>query len=403
MSTEPFPAESNQDDAAGTWDRTPEDEVEAIVREQIDGDADRLTEMVEESDTPQFVETTAVAVPQMSLSDVMQLGSIAIASGNFPDLRNNEQAIVRIMAGRELGLQPMTALRDLYVVEGKVAMSSGLIASMIRNHPKYNYKIRSMDNEHCIIDFFENGEQVGDSAFSIEDARQAGIYRQGSGWTKYPRNMLFARALTNGARWHCPDAFDGAVYTPEELKPITNDGGGGYSTPAPVASSTAQPSAEGWGSPAAPASIDARPQPRSPYPVGISADELKNETCPVHLNHPASMSEARGAPVSFFMKGAMRSHAHPTGPREARAPWCGWQEIADDLKQEAGDALNEAGYTDGGEKRSIVEAVFDDLIDVPMSAYRIADWQAIADYNWQETGEGNAQPVEDEAEQNTML
>ena len=29
--------------------------------------------------------------------------------------------------------------------------------------------------------------------------------------------MLFARALTNGARWHCPDVFGGAIYEPEEL------------------------------------------------------------------------------------------------------------------------------------------------------------------------------------------
>ena len=29
--------------------------------------------------------------------------------------------------------------------------------------------------------------------------------------------MLFARAMTNGARVHCPEVFVGAVYTPDEL------------------------------------------------------------------------------------------------------------------------------------------------------------------------------------------
>jgi hypothetical protein len=29
--------------------------------------------------------------------------------------------------------------------------------------------------------------------------------------------MLFARAMSNGARWHCPDIFGGPIYTPEEL------------------------------------------------------------------------------------------------------------------------------------------------------------------------------------------
>tara|TARA_R110002110_G_scaffold23196_1_gene88827 strand:- start:4069 stop:5268 length:1200 start_codon:yes stop_codon:yes gene_type:complete len=376
-------------------DQSPEEEIEATVQAEIAADKKLSTEIIE---------TTAVVVKDtMSLSDVMQLGSIALASGNFPDLRNNEQAIVRIMAGRELGLQPMTALRDLYVVEGKVAMSSGLIASMVRNHPKYDYRITTMDNDMCELEFFEGEFPIGKSKFTIEDAKQAGIYRQGSGWTKYPRNMLFARALTNGARWYCPDAFDGAVYTPEELKPVEVSTTNYSNAPVSGAVTNAQPPEQVWGSQAATPSIDAQPQTRSLYPVGISADDLKNEACPVHLNHPASMSESRGRPVEFFKKGAMRSHAHPTGPREARAPWCSWQSMADDLKQEAGDVLTEAGYADGGEMRSIVEAVFDDLIDIPLTAYRIADWKAIADYDWQDIGGSNAESTTNEAEQNTLL
>jgi hypothetical protein len=51
----------------------------------------------------------------------------------------------------------------------------------------------------------------------------------------------------------------------------------------------------------------------------------------------------------------------------------------------------------------MVEAVFDDLIDVPFTAYRIADWQAIADYDWASTGGSDGKSIEDEAEQNTLL
>jgi hypothetical protein len=29
--------------------------------------------------------------------------------------------------------------------------------------------------------------------------------------------MLFARAMSNGARWYCPDVFAGPAYTPDEL------------------------------------------------------------------------------------------------------------------------------------------------------------------------------------------
>ena len=365
----------------GLDDGEVEEQIESVTQKEIDDAQEDLVEMLEDVGKPELIETTAVAVPDsISLSDVMQLGAIAMASGNFPDLRNNEQAIVRIMAGRELGLQPMTALRDLYVVEGKVAMSSGLIASMVRNHPKYDYRITEMDNDHCTIQFFDGDAMIGESVFSIADANQAGIMRQGSGWTKYPRNMLFARALTNGARWYCPDAFDGAVYTPEELEPVSI-GGVPSSNVTGVVTKNSQPSVA-----AVSPSIDALPQVREPYPQGVSHDELKNEVCPVHLNHPSSMSESRGRPVSFFKKGAMRTHAHPTGPREAKSPWCSWQSVADEMQQEAADILVEAGYAEGGERRSVVEAAFDDLMDIPHSKYRIADWKAIADFDWVEGG-----------------
>ena len=43
---------------------------------------------------------------------------------------------------------------------------------------------------------------------------------------KFPRNMLFARAMSNGQKWYCPDAFNGAtVYTPEELGAETDENG----------------------------------------------------------------------------------------------------------------------------------------------------------------------------------
>jgi hypothetical protein len=50
----------------------------------------------------------------------------------------------------------------------------------------------------------------------MDDAKAANL--KGENWTNYPRNMLFARAVSNGAKWFCPDLFGGApVYTPEEL------------------------------------------------------------------------------------------------------------------------------------------------------------------------------------------
>ena len=58
------------------------------------------------------------------------------------------------------------------------------------------------------------GRQSALRSFSIADAKKAGT----KNLDKFPRNMLFARAMSNGVRWYCPDVMNGsAVYTPEEL------------------------------------------------------------------------------------------------------------------------------------------------------------------------------------------
>lgn len=54
------------------------------------------------------------------------------------------------------------------------------------------------------------------------DAAKAGTQNMG----KFPRNMLFARCISNGVKWFCPDIFLGApVYTPEELGATVDDDG----------------------------------------------------------------------------------------------------------------------------------------------------------------------------------
>jgi hypothetical protein len=38
------------------------------------------------------------------------------------------------------------------------------------------------------------------ASFSIEEAQRAGLIKQGGGWTKFPKDMCFARALSRLAR-----------------------------------------------------------------------------------------------------------------------------------------------------------------------------------------------------------
>lgn len=163
----------------------------------------------------------ALAVPERALSieDIKSVSSIFIKSGFFQDVRDEAQAFVKIMAGQELGFGAFASMNNVYIIKGKVSYAAVLIAANIKKSGRYDFRVVTHTNTACALSFFErmNGkwEHVGDSTFTIEDAKKAGL--GGQSYNAYPRNMLFARALTNGARWYCANVFSGAIYTPDEL------------------------------------------------------------------------------------------------------------------------------------------------------------------------------------------
>lgn len=160
------------------------------------------------------------------LAETMALGDVLAKSGFFDDSRQAAQAVVKVLAGRELGIGPIASMVGIHIIKGKPAIGANVIASAIKRSGRYNYRIRKHDNTICEIEFFElmgdKWESVGTSSFSVEDARKAGTQNL----DKFSRNMLFARAISNGARWYTPDIFGGApVYTPEEMgMPVNEDG-----------------------------------------------------------------------------------------------------------------------------------------------------------------------------------
>jgi len=160
-------------------------------------------------------EQTALAI---TLNNDKALGQIFVDSGFFEDATKQSQAIVKVLAGREIGIAPIEAMTGIHIVKGKVTLGANLMAAAVKKHPNYNYKIIEHSPKECVIDFFEDGEKVGRSEFTLEDARNAGVLKPGGSWSKYPRNMLFARAMSNGVKWYCPDVFGHSpVYLPEEM------------------------------------------------------------------------------------------------------------------------------------------------------------------------------------------
>lgn len=154
----------------------------------------------------------------LSQRDPVTIAKHFVASGFFKDAHGMSQAVVKIVAGEELGFGPMTAMSGIHIIEGKPSLSANLLATLVKRHPRYDFRVLGVSPEKAAIAFFDGEDELGTSEFTIAQAKRAGLVRSGSGWTKYPEAMLFARALSQGVRWHCPDVTAGnPAYTPEEL------------------------------------------------------------------------------------------------------------------------------------------------------------------------------------------
>jgi hypothetical protein len=155
----------------------------------------------------------------MPVNDIMIMAKTFAESGMFTDAKAMGQAFVKIQAGQEIGIPPFAAMSGIHIIQGKPTLGAGLIASAVKSSGKYDYKVKEMNEKICSIDFLQGTENIGNSTFTIEDAKKAGT----KNIDKFPKNMLFARAISNGVKWFCPDVFAGPVYVPEEMPEQTVD------------------------------------------------------------------------------------------------------------------------------------------------------------------------------------
>jgi hypothetical protein len=152
------------------------------------------------------------------LREPMAIGEVFSKSGMFPDCKSQAQAVVKILAGKEIGLTPFESMASIYIVNGKLALTSKAMSGLIKRSKKYDYSIKKLDDVECIIDITKDGEVVGTSTFTFKDAAKAGLVNKDV-WKNYTRNMLFARAISNACRFYCPDVISG-YYTTEELEDL---------------------------------------------------------------------------------------------------------------------------------------------------------------------------------------
>ena len=168
----------------------------------------------------------------------------AIASTDFvpKSLRGNPPAIMAAMlTGRELGIMPMRALRQVNIIEGQPSPSPELMMALALK-AGHEVDVVETSRTRCIVEVRRKDwpeDRRRRLEWDIDDAVAAGLCtitedgkvrarsKQGNPlpWETYTRAMLRSRAVSEACRTWLPDVVDGASYVPEELgAPVTAEG-----------------------------------------------------------------------------------------------------------------------------------------------------------------------------------
>ena len=122
-----------------------------------------------------------------------------------------EEGIFAIVEkARSVGIHPFEALNGgMYFLGGKVELSAAMMNQLIRAAGHSITKDRRSDNTICIL----HGKRADNhdtwtEYFSMEDAELANLQHKMT-YKQYPRDLLFARALSRLARQLFPDVIKG--------------------------------------------------------------------------------------------------------------------------------------------------------------------------------------------------
>lgn len=124
-------------------------------------------------------------------------------------LRNNVGAsAAAMMYGREIGLQPMTALNSVHVIKGKVGLYAEAMRAQIMA-AGHEIVFEETNTSRCVVRGRRRGSEHWTTVtYTMEDAKQAGLLSNDN-YRKNPRRMLQARGTTELASLVFPDVVRG--------------------------------------------------------------------------------------------------------------------------------------------------------------------------------------------------
>lgn len=148
----------------------------------------------------------------INMDDLMSVADLIFKSGVFGDIQSAAQAAMKVLAGKEVGFDPFQSQSMFDFIQKRTVLNAHGKATLINSSSDYRLHTKELTPKNCVIDVLrKNGtgewKTVATRTFTWQDAVDAG-YTTGANahsYKKTPRNMLFARNVSNIWRWDCAE------------------------------------------------------------------------------------------------------------------------------------------------------------------------------------------------------
>jgi len=153
------------------------------------------------------------------LAQALQFAEIMSKSSIIPkDFAGNPgNILVAVQWGMELGLQPMQAMQNIAVINGRPSLWGDAVIALVRSSPVCEYVIEESLDDRAICRVKRRGEDEQSRTFTTEDAKKAGLIGKQGPWTQYPKRMMQMRARSWALRDVFPDVLRGMPIAEEVM------------------------------------------------------------------------------------------------------------------------------------------------------------------------------------------
>lgn len=167
-----------------------------------------------------------LALEPTNPSSAYKIAASIFNSRMFPNLPNADAVFAVILMGRTLGVDSLTMMRNVHVIEGKITLAASFIVGLVLRSGLADYfKCVETTQERAVYKTHRKGDPDPEPTiltYTVEDAKRQQLLmpiepgKKPSNWHKIPGTMCRHRCSTELARAVYPDVVSG-LYAPEDF------------------------------------------------------------------------------------------------------------------------------------------------------------------------------------------